>query len=258
MAAGNFDACMPFIFREEGGFTQDRRDPGNWTGGKVGKGQLKGTKFGISAKTYPGEDIARLTRARAAVLYRRDFWNACRCGELGSGVDLVVMDVAVNAGIARGRAYRDGTAALLDAAHRVDVLSEKRRAFYKGLRTFSRYGRAWLSRVARVQAAAIKMVLADAGNLPAEIKVELDARAEMAKMSAAKAKAKAGAAAAGSATGAGAQLATAPPDQAVHPTAFVVLLAVTAGAVIVAILIYRARAQLEVASAFAKAASETE
>ena len=31
MAAGNFDACMPFIFREEGGFTKDPHDPGNWT-----------------------------------------------------------------------------------------------------------------------------------------------------------------------------------------------------------------------------------
>jgi hypothetical protein len=102
------------------------------------------------------------------------------------------------------------------------------------------------------------MVLAAAGTLPAEIRADLDARAQRAKATAAKAKVKAGAAAAGSTAGAGAQLGTPPPDQAVHPTAFLVLVAVIAGAAIAAILIHRARAQRELASAFATAASETE
>jgi hypothetical protein len=35
----------------------DERDPGNWTGGAIGKGELRGTKWGISAQTYPQIDI---------------------------------------------------------------------------------------------------------------------------------------------------------------------------------------------------------
>src|SRR4051812_19204391 len=133
MAAGSFDACMPFIFREEGGFTKDPHDPGNWTGGKVGKGVLKGTNFGIAASSHGALEIAKLTKADAAAIYRREYWNACSCDILSTGVDLVVMDVAVNSGVARGRSYRDATASIAEADKRVDALSDKRRAFYKGL-----------------------------------------------------------------------------------------------------------------------------
>lgn len=37
----------------EGNLSTDRNDAGNWTGGSVGVGDLKGTKFGISATTQP-------------------------------------------------------------------------------------------------------------------------------------------------------------------------------------------------------------
>lgn len=59
----------------EGAFTDDPRDPGNWTGGKVGVGQLKGTKFGVSAMTYPDIDIKSLQREEAIDIYERDWWN---------------------------------------------------------------------------------------------------------------------------------------------------------------------------------------
>jgi lysozyme family protein len=257
MAAGNFDVCLSLVLREEGGFTKDRNDAGNWTGGKVGAGALKGTNFGISAKTYPNEDIAGLTRVRATTLYRRDFWDACRCDELEAGVDLVIMDVGVNSGVGRGRAYRDATARIADSTRRVEAISEKRRAFYKALRTFARYGKVWLGRVARVEAAATKMVLAAAGKEPAAINAELERRAEKAKAAAARAKVKAGAAAAASASAGGAQLGAAPTSEpGANPTVFLVLLAVIAGMAVVVFLIHRARAQRERASAFAKAASE--
>lgn len=33
--------------------THDANDPGNWTGGEIGKGECKGTNYGISAASYP-------------------------------------------------------------------------------------------------------------------------------------------------------------------------------------------------------------
>lgn len=44
MSRSNFTPSMGIVLQHEGGFTDDRRDPGNWTGGKVGKGVLLGTK----------------------------------------------------------------------------------------------------------------------------------------------------------------------------------------------------------------------
>jgi fatty-acid desaturase len=47
------------------------------------------------------------------------------------------------------------------------------------------------------------------------------------------------------------------PDQAAHPTVFLMLLAVVVGGIVVALLIHRARAHRELASAYAEVAAET-
>ena len=53
----DFDKAFDIIVGVEGGFSLDPNDPGNWTGGKRGVGELKGTRWGISAKSYPHLDI---------------------------------------------------------------------------------------------------------------------------------------------------------------------------------------------------------
>lgn len=70
-----FEQSLKLTKTAEGGFQSDYHDSGNWTGGKIGHGHLLGTKYGISAQSYPGEDIKNLTPERAAALYRRDFWD---------------------------------------------------------------------------------------------------------------------------------------------------------------------------------------
>jgi lysozyme family protein len=88
------------IFKHEGGFQKIPGDPGNWTGGKVGVGVLKGTKFGISAKSYPELDIENLTIYDAAQIYQRDFWNPLRLREVKNQVLATeVLDTAVNCGV---------------------------------------------------------------------------------------------------------------------------------------------------------------
>ncbi len=59
----------------EGGFTNNPNDRGNWTGGKIGVGVLKGTNFGISAESYPDLDIVNLTQAQAIAIYLKDYWE---------------------------------------------------------------------------------------------------------------------------------------------------------------------------------------
>ena len=61
----NFDKAFDRLIGHEGGFTNDSRDAGNWTGGKVGVGKLVGTKFGLSAATYPTLDIKNITIVEA-------------------------------------------------------------------------------------------------------------------------------------------------------------------------------------------------
>jgi lysozyme family protein len=66
----------------EGGYQCDPRDSGNWTGGEVGRGELKGTICGISAASYPHLDIKNLTEDDIGSIYYPDWWLKHRYGEL--------------------------------------------------------------------------------------------------------------------------------------------------------------------------------
>jgi lysozyme family protein len=94
-----FDDAFAFTVGEEGGLSMEPSDPGNWTGGKVGAGQLKGTKYGVSAKAYPDEDIANLTLDRAKLLFKRDYWDRVSGDNLSPVVAFGLFDTAVNEGV---------------------------------------------------------------------------------------------------------------------------------------------------------------
>lgn len=82
----NFALALDFVLAHEGGYVNDPQDPGGET------------KYGISKRAYPSLDIANLTREDAAKIYRSDYWDKCRCGELPPGTDLLTFDAAVNQG----------------------------------------------------------------------------------------------------------------------------------------------------------------
>ena len=70
----NFDQAFDRLNGHEGAFSDDPKDPGNWTGGRVNVGELKGTKYGIAANTYGDLDIKSLTLDDAKKIYYRDWW----------------------------------------------------------------------------------------------------------------------------------------------------------------------------------------
>ena len=76
-------------------------DRGNWTGGKVGIGELRGSRFGISAASYPTVDIAALTYDGALDIYDRDYFSRVRGDDLPPPLALLVFDAAVNNGVPR-------------------------------------------------------------------------------------------------------------------------------------------------------------
>jgi lysozyme family protein len=93
-----FDAAVAVVLAHEGGFQNDPRDPGNWTGGAVGAGACRGTKYGISAKSYPELDIANLGAADAGAIYRRDWWDRLGLARLPAPLAAKLLDAAVNLG----------------------------------------------------------------------------------------------------------------------------------------------------------------
>lgn len=160
----NFDKAFETVIGHEGGFTLNRADAGNWTGGKVGIGKLLGTKYGIAANTYPNEDIKNLSLDRAKQLYKRDFWDKAKCDQLPYGLRFHVFDVSVNSGVSRGIKTLqqaldinvDGlignqTINAAESQDQAGVLIKFysfRIAFYTSLSTFSTFGKGWMNRVA--------------------------------------------------------------------------------------------------------------
>lgn len=97
--AADVEIALVNTFGHEGGYQNLRTDSGNWTGGKIGAGEQRGTKYGIAAASYPREDIRNLTVQRAAQIYRRDFWGALRLDDVQSQIVAnEIFDAAVNMG----------------------------------------------------------------------------------------------------------------------------------------------------------------
>lgn len=159
-----FDEAFRRLIGHEGGYSTDRRDPGNWTGGKVGVGTLKGTKFGLAANTYPNLDIKNLTLEQAKEIYKKDWWDKLGGHGLHSAITFQLWDFAINAG--RSRAIKELQQAVgvtadgmigpktIEAVNAQDLndvllsLTAERLKFYTSLDSFKTYGKGWTNRVA--------------------------------------------------------------------------------------------------------------
>lgn len=178
MSAANFDAVMRLVLHHEGGYSTDREDPGNWTGGKVGVGKLLGTKLGIAANTFPNLDIARLTKEQAVAIYRRQYATPVRFDDLPAGVDYAVLDLCINSGASRAGLILQGAlktlgqpvkvdghignatieaAKLVPARYIIAQVCADRLAYMRTLSKWKRYGKGWTRRVNEVRDIASRM-----------------------------------------------------------------------------------------------------
>ena len=85
----NFPDCIAHVLAAEGGLVNDPKDPGGVT------------KFGISQRSYPALNIRALSLDDAKAIYQRDYWAPIQGEALPAGLDLLLLDHAVNAGPAR-------------------------------------------------------------------------------------------------------------------------------------------------------------
>jgi lysozyme family protein len=74
------------LFGHEGGYVDDPRDPGGET------------RWGISKRAHPKENIKGLTKERAAEIYRTQYWTAIHGDELPEVIQFDLFDGAVNSG----------------------------------------------------------------------------------------------------------------------------------------------------------------
>lgn len=99
--SARLDACMAFVLKWEGGYSDHKNDPGG------------ATNKGVTQRTYDAwclrqgrhrNTVERISDEDVHAIYEADYWLAAHCDELPPPLDLVVFDTAVNMGV--GRAIR--------------------------------------------------------------------------------------------------------------------------------------------------------
>lgn len=174
----SFSDCLPFILKEEGGNDDDPHDPG----GRTSRGIIQ-TEYDAWRKAHgePTQDVWKASDAEVSAVYEQQYWEPW-CPKLPPGVDLVFFDMAVNSGPHRATVMLQqalgvnpdghiglitlGAVQSMNPIKLVTNFSERRVAFYRGLNTFKYFGKGWLARTSRIEAAALKMAVEKSNGIP--------------------------------------------------------------------------------------------
>jgi lysozyme family protein len=89
----SFESTMEFVFKWEGGYTNNPADPGGET------------NYGISKRAHPDVDIKNLTKEAAIEIYKNEYWIPAGCESMADADALVMMDTAVNMGVGRAKQF---------------------------------------------------------------------------------------------------------------------------------------------------------
>lgn len=171
----NFPTCLAFTYREEGGFSNDARDPG----GATNLGITRATLSRWLKRPASVADVQALTKDTATPIYHDWYWATVAGESLPNGIDLMVFDEGVNTGEHESCLLLQEAIGLTDGDldghigdHTLSVLLSRdpvavitaiavlQEAYYRTLKNFLVFGDEWLGRLARRVAAAKTLVAA--------------------------------------------------------------------------------------------------
>lgn len=93
-----FDTQINDVLRREGGYSDHKSDRGG------------ATNYGITQRTYTiwrsnaglgYMDVRNITREEAKAIYKTEYWDAAKCGELPEEIQPIHFDSSVNHGVSR-------------------------------------------------------------------------------------------------------------------------------------------------------------
>lgn len=162
----NFAAAMKIELTFEGGKVDDPIDPG----GRTNQGVIQRVfNAYLMSKGKPVRDVWTMLDAERDEIYKTQYADRVRFDDLPPGVDLVVLDGAINSGVSQSVKWlqralgltADGVMGIVTLQatqnhpdHDVLIanICERRMAFLRALKTFYRFGNGWTRRVQQVKA----------------------------------------------------------------------------------------------------------
>jgi lysozyme family protein len=167
----NFFNCLKIVLKHEGGYVNHPRDPGGMT------------NLGITKRVYEAwinrpateQEMRALVPDTVAPIYLEKYWKPLKADSLQHGVDLVVFDFGVNAGIHRAAVFAQSIAGVkadgligsksLAAINAIEPYKfileyeQKRLEHYRSLSTYSVFGKGWESRTRDTTRTALSMIV---------------------------------------------------------------------------------------------------
>jgi len=139
MSKHAFERAMDVIFRWEGGYVDNPKDPGGET------------KYGICKRSYPDLNIKKLTKTQAKAIYKKDYWDAINADDLPDALGLAAFDCAVNQGVSRSKGF------LKQTDHYAEFMALRMQHYISLKDTWKHFGRGWMNRLSDVLKAAAKL-----------------------------------------------------------------------------------------------------
>lgn len=168
----NFDASLALVLQSEGGFVNNKADPGGATNMGITRKTLAAWRHVSPWSSLPVSAVKQLTKDEASQIYKANYWRPVHGDDLPKGLDYAVFDFGVNSGpVSAIKALQaavgvpgDGLIGpvTLAAAARMPttailVLCNNRLDALRHLPTWQTFGAGWTNRVAAVRAAALRM-----------------------------------------------------------------------------------------------------
>lgn len=163
----DFDPCLTFTLQQEGGWSDDPHDPGS------------ATMDGITLAVYQqwkqdpsltAADLAAISSSDVAQIYDEKYWIPVSGERLPSGIDLMIWDMAVNAGVADSvKLVQSAVGTTVDGILGpitlkniqklvpiilINSLALSQSHYYHSLAGFVDFGTGWLNRLAARQVTA--------------------------------------------------------------------------------------------------------
>ena len=164
----NLKEGLEIILEHEGLYSDDPKDNGG------------ATMRGVTQKVYENyvdrpvskDEMKTLSVADVTPIYEKEYWDRVKASELPAGLDVQVMDMAVNSGVSRAAKLlqkvvgvtQDGgigrqTLAAVSKMDTLDIIENyaaQREAFYRRLKQ-PRFEKGWLRRNDKTKLVAIKL-----------------------------------------------------------------------------------------------------
>lgn len=176
----NYPRVLANTLVEEGGWSNDPHDPG----GATMRGVIQARYDEYRVKWgKPKQTVRNISEVELQEIYADGYWKPIDGPNHPKGIDQLAFDICVNSGPGRAAAILAASLGTGDKAPRslsakatlvrdkvalAKNICARRGSFYRSLGTFKYFGKGWMSRNARMEAIAVKMVL-EAEKLPAPV-----------------------------------------------------------------------------------------